>query len=226
MTSASIVIIARSEHVPALRRRLRGDPTVSVFGESESLHALAAILAHPPNLLALDSPFITTARGAALIARVKTASHLADVELRVLTEDDAKIPNIFAEQMTCASTSLRKTSLPINRFGTRRVARFPMNGHVDIVINGERSQLVNLSVTGAQALVPMRLRPEEPVRILLPDGAAENRYRGVVAWSVAEPSSSALLYRVGLQFVDPETDLIEAFCVLHGTSPDMTFGAA
>lgn len=88
------------------------------------------------------------------------------------------------------------------------------------------AQLVDLSITGAQAFVLTRLRPDQPVRVALLDGSAEIRCRGVVVWSVAEPGQAAVRYRIGVQFVDPGKDVIEAFCVRYGARPDQTFGAA
>lgn len=225
MRGPSLIIIARSEHVPALRKRLSADGGVAVFAESESLRALAAIVTRPPRRPALDSLFVTTARGATLVARVKADPRLADIDLQVLTQDEAHVPTILREQLISEPTLL-KGSLPLVRCGTRRSTRFPMKGHVEIVVNGDRSQLVDLSITGAQAFVLTRLRPDQPVRVALLDGSAEIRCRGVVVWSVAEPGQAAVRYRIGVQFVDPGKDVIEAFCVRYGAWPDQTFGAA
>jgi hypothetical protein len=63
------------------------------------------------------------------------------------------------------------------------------------------------------------------VRLTLLDGAAETRLRGVVVWAVAEPIGAALRYRAGVQFLSPDSAILEAFCVRHGRSPDPTFHA-
>ena len=70
-------------------------------------------------------------------------------------------------------------------------------------MNGENGTLVNLSSTGAQVLVHMRLRPSEPLRLALVDSDAEVKVRGVVAWSSVETADGGLAYRAGVEFINP-----------------------
>ena len=110
MVAPSVVIITGSEHAAAFRKRLGTDPTVALFVESESLRALEAIQHRPPKFLALDRAFIATARGAVIVARVKTDPHLADVDVRVLTEDEATLPLILSQRVASAEAALLATS--------------------------------------------------------------------------------------------------------------------
>jgi hypothetical protein len=226
MSTPSIVIVARSEHVLRFRKRLNSHRSVAVFGEAESLKALSAILVQPPRILALDPQFVSTARGAGLVARIREEAHLANVNLRVLVEDEGHVPSILGRKVESPEAALLEASMPLARAGTRHSARFPMSKHVEVVVNGERGQLIDLSVTGAQILVASRLRPDQPIRITLVDGPAETRCQGVVAWSVVEPSAGAVRYRAGIRLVDSQASIVEAFCRQHGSSPDPTFGAA
>ena len=72
----------------------------------------------------------------------------------------------------------------------------------------------------------MSLRPKQALRLTLLDGSAETRVRGVVAWSAAETAGPRVQYRAGVEFIDPDTQILEAFCGRHGTRPDRTFGVA
>ena len=158
-----------------------------------------------------------------LVARVKAESP-ADVELRVLIEDEDKVLLILSQLAASPEKALWQTSRPLDRTGTRRTARFPMS-RLEVVVNGKDSHLVNLSVTGAQVLVPTRLRPTQTMRLTLSDKSTELRCRAAVAWSVAVPTGSTVQYRVGLEFIDPDTTQLEAFCAQSGGSPDPHFGS-
>ena len=227
MSAPTIVIIARSDHAPTLQKRLGSETIVAVFPDSESLRAMDAILARPPRVVALDPTFVTTARGAALVAQVKAEPNLASVDIRVLAHDDLDMPLILAQHVTSWETALHKLSMPLDRCGTRRGMRFPVNGDAAATVNGERCQLIDLSVSGAQILLRTRLRPDQTLRINLIDRAAQITVRGIVAWSIAESSGGIVHYRAGVKFVDANTPDLEAFCArVAGVPSNGTFGAA
>ena len=206
-TYPSAFIVAGAAHAAALRKRLSGDTTVVVFCESESLLALRAILSRPPKVLALDASVVRTARGALLVSRLK--GHAVDV--RVLTNDADNLPLLLSQP----GAALHTVSEPLEGCGTRTARRFPMTNK-EVVVDGERSELVNLSVTGAQVVLPARLQPRQSIRFILLDGTAEVRLRALVAWSSLELLASAVRYRVGLSFTDPDKKILEIFCNRHG----------
>jgi hypothetical protein len=204
-------VIAGSAHAAALRRRLERDPTVTVFSESESLEALRLILEHPPKMLALDSAVVKTARGALIVARLKEHK---GVDVRVLCEDEAHLPVLLTHQ----DIALQAASQPLDGCGTRGAKRFPMRAGMEVVVDGERSRLVNLSVTGAQLVMPARVQPRQSVLLTLMDDKAEKRFRALVAWSTVELARSMVNYRAGVSFVDPDQTAIEAFCLRNATA--------
>jgi hypothetical protein len=114
--------------------------------------------------------------------------------------------------------ALLKTSHPLDYCGTRRAPRFPVTDGASVVVNGENGTLVNLSSTGAQLLVHMRLRPSEPLRLALVDSDSEVKVRGVVAWSSVEADNGALAYRAGVEFINPDALSLDAFCVRRLTT--------
>ena len=207
-TYPSAFIVAGADHAAALRKSLSNDASVVVFCESESLVALRAILTRPPKVLALDESVVRTARGALLVSRLKEQG----VDVRVLMNDAHNLPLLLSQP----DAALDTVSRPLDDgCGTRGARRFPMsNKHV--VVDGERSELVNLSVTGAQVILPARLQPRQSIRFILLDGSAEVRFRAQVAWSSIELLASAVRYRVGLAFTDPDKKILEVFCNRHG----------
>jgi hypothetical protein len=209
----SVVIIARSELATGWRKRLTSD-AIALFSDGEALRATDAILAHPPRIVAIDRAFSGTARGAALVARVKADLHHTD--LRVLAEDEGGMPTLLdAPIVPHFDAAVLKASYPVDYCGTRRSPRFRMDGQAEILVNGDRARLVNMSATGAQMLVSTRVRPDEALRLALVDATGEVRARAVVAWSSLEPSQAGVRYRAGLEFVNSAIPPIEAFCARH-----------
>lgn len=208
-SSQSAFVIAGAAHASALRRRLAHDPAITVFSETESLDALRLMLENPPKVLVFDAAIVRTARGALIVARLK--EH-AGVDVRVLIQDEASLPMLLIEH----GIALHAASRPIEGCGTRGAKRFPMKPDVEIVVDGERSRLVNLSATGAQVVLPARVQPRQSVRMTLIGEKSEKRFSALVAWSTVELARSAAKYRAGVSFVDADATAIEAFCLRHG----------
>jgi hypothetical protein len=218
------VIISTPAQAPAMRERLGKDPAVAVFADTDSLKALALIATTRPKIVALNPTFADTARGAALVAQLKSDSDLSDIDLRVLIEDEQRVPLVIADHATSAETALLEISRPLSRAGTRAALRYVMDRR-PIVVNGESSALIDLSVTGAQVLLPTRVRPNEPVRLVLSDETREGRIPGPIVWSVAVPTGGSIQYRAGVKLSKPDAKWIESFCHQAGGRPDLTFGA-
>ncbi len=199
--------MASEAHVAALRKRLSHDSSIAVFSESESLNALGLLLSRPPKILALDSSVVRTARGAQLVSQLKDRH----VDVRVLTNDSDSIPMLLSHP----DVSLQTASHPIDACGTRGAPRFPMTNQ-EVVIDGSRSELVNLSISGAQVVLPARVQPNQSVRFILHDGASQIRFRAQVAWASIELVLSAVRYRAGIAFTDPDRKALEKFCQRYG----------
>lgn len=207
------VVIAGAAHAGALRKHLSHNSAITVFCESESLEALKLMLAKPPKMLALDSSVVRTARGALLVSELKENSA---VEVRVLTEDEESRLLLLVKP----DVTLHAASHPLEEgCGTRSARRYPMK-NVEVVIDGERSRLVNLSTSGAQVLMNGRVQPRQNLGFTLLDEAEaiETKLRALVAWSAVELGKSAVRYRAGLKFVNPPKDLLETFCTRHAAA--------
>ena len=221
--SPSVVVIARSEQAAGLRKRHAAGSTVALFSDGESLKALAAVLGHAPRILALDRTFAATARGAALVKQVKAEEHASATEIRVLAEDEDNQPLILSSRIGSVESVMR-ASHPLDYCGTRRALRFDVVDNVQLAVNGERGRLVNLSFAGAQLVLPVRIRPEEMLRITLTEAAAEDdtRARGVVAWCTVEPNGPFMIYRAGVEFTDADTQRLEDLCIRYGSAAHRT----
>jgi hypothetical protein len=95
----------------------------------------------------------------------------------------------------------------------------------EIVVNGDRAQLIDLSVSGGQVQTPQRLRPLKVARVVVPGDGGDLKLQGTVAWAIAVPGGGAIQYRAGIEFVNPDKTQLAAFCAKHGGTPDPTLGA-
>lgn len=224
MATSSAVVIVRPEHLTSVRKRLASADAVAVCSEADSAHLQDTILARPPEILIIHAAFATTSRGATLIAGLKARPHATGTAVRVFIEDDDKAPLLLSQTTLSPNDALLETSRPLDRAGTRQAARYPMNRRA-VVVNGEAAQLVDLSVSGAQVQVPMRLRPSQVVRFAMVDESGDTRCQGTVAWSIAVPSGGAIHYRAGVEFINPDAKRLSAICARHGGAPDPTLGA-
>jgi PilZ domain-containing protein len=224
MTTIALVIVCTSQDSADLVKRFGKDPRVAVFPDSDSLRALDAIVAAPPKIVALNPTFADTARGAGLVARLKGDPRLNAVDVRILLEDEDNRPLILSDPAASIEEALVETSRPLERAGTRAAVRFRMDRRT-VLVNGGPSHLIDLSVTGAQVLIGARVRPDEPVRIVLPDDEGERRWAGTVVWSVAVPTDGAIQYRAGVRLSAPDVEWLEGYCRRNGGAPDLTFGA-
>jgi hypothetical protein len=220
------MVIARSDQAVGLRKRFGAEADVALFSDCDSLKALDAILAHPPKILALDRAFATTARAASLVARLRSEPQLRATDVRVLAEDEMNLPVLLSARSPGIEGALMRASYPLDYCGTRRAPRFVAAEDVHVLVNGDLGRLIDLSCIGVQLVATTRLRPEEPLRVALVDQSAEIRVRGVVAWSVVVPSGTELAYRAGVEFIDPDSLTLEAFCVRNIASPPRTSSTA
>jgi len=216
------LVIINADHIAALRKRFGTDPSFEAFADSEALQAIERIVAAPPKVVALSRAFVATARGAGLIARLKSDSELSSIDARILTEDENRVPLVLSEPAVSWENALLRMSRPLDRAGTRSALRYEMDRR-PIIVNGEPSRLIDLSVTGAQVLLPIRVRPNEPVRLVLAE-QGDSRCAGKIVWSVAVPTSGTIQYRAGVQLTNPNTHWLENYCAQFGGRADHTFG--
>jgi hypothetical protein len=89
-------------------------------------------------------------------------------------------------------------------------------GTVDVLVDGNAATLVDLSVVGAQVLTPSVLKPNQRIRMALPEESGAIRFNASVAWAKFEiPPQSGPRYRAGIEFIDANANALDAYCARH-----------
>ena len=225
MPVATSIVIVRPEHLGSIRKRLSEADFVAVFSETEWMSVQDSVLARPPEVLIMQSAFAATSRGATLVSALKAKPREHGTAIRVLMEDEVKSPLLLTVVEQPAIDALLETSRPLDRAGTRQAARYPMNRRTTM-INGDPGELIDLSVSGSQVLAHARLRPLKVARVILVDDGTEIKLQGTVAWATATQDKGTILYRAGVEFVNPDKKRLAAFCAKYGGAPDPTLGSS
>ena len=212
------VLIAAPDLLPALRQRTEGGADeVLAFTDTDALRALETITRRRPAVVTLERLFAATARGKALINRIKADPSLTASEIRVVSRD--------ADHMTVSSNSGGTTvavATTLDLRGTRRAPRFKVAGGVEVLVDGAGARLVDLSAVGAQVLTPATLKPNQRVRMALADQVGTLRFNAVVAWASFEmPVLNGPRYRAGIDFLDGDAAAVSAYCARHKEGPEL-----
>jgi hypothetical protein len=112
--------------------------------------------------------------------------------------------------MTAASSS------QLDQRGTRRAPRFNVAGQVDVLIDGNQASLVNISTVGAQVISAAILKPNQRLRMALPDEQGDIKFGATVAWASFENSPrSGPRYRAGIEFINADAAAVDAYSSRH-----------
>jgi hypothetical protein len=212
------VLIARAELTSALRERVENDPTVIVFGATETARALEVIAERRPSVVAVERVFADTAAGTEFLASIRGLPNIAEAELRLLHDEGTDVPVLLRRQHVAPGRiAIATTSQILALREPRRSPRYPVAQGATAVVNGEPAALVNLSVGGAQVLARDILRPMQHVRVALPDENDEIRVRATIAWSMFEQchQTRATHFRAGVEFLDGNMGALENYCLSH-----------
>lgn len=225
-----MVVIASPEYLPALKERATpGD--VLAFADSDALRALDAITRQRPPLVMLERQFAATSRGAALINRIKADPSLTACEIRVVAHDAVAVAapagaagetrsapggGGAAPAATVAAVQPAPAA-PLDQRGTRRAPRFRMASGIEVQIDGNPATLVDLSIVGAQVVSPTILRPNQRIRVTLPNGGKPLRLSGAVAWASFEIPKGGVRYRAGIEFLDVDPGTLTRFIEANKT---------
>jgi hypothetical protein len=201
------VIVAAPEYLPALQEQ-DGFGDALAFSDAEALKALEAITRERPKVIALEKQFAATSRGAALIKRINADPKLRKCEIRVVShegESDEVSPDAAAAGAEAAAPA------KLDQRGTRRAPRVKIVDGVEVLIDGSPAMLIDLSVVGAQVVSPTILRPNQRVRMILPDEERPIRCVAGVAWAAFEMPKTGPRYRAGIEFFDAESGNLDRF---------------
>jgi PilZ domain-containing protein len=217
---AQTVLIAAPEHLAALKEH--GFADALAFSDADALKALEAITREKPPSVVLEKVFAATSRGAALIKRIKADPALSGCEIKIISHDGKPLtakkkkeggatPPVEERRPSpppAAATPV--PAPPLDQRGTRRAPRFIVKG-IEVTIDGKPAALINVSVVGAQVVSPTILKPNQRVRITLPDAEGPIRLMAGVAWAAFEMPKSGPVYRAGIEFFDAEAGNLDRF---------------
>jgi hypothetical protein len=217
--SADVVVIASAQHLSALQQR-QEFANAQTFADSDALRALDVISRDQPSVVALERLFAATSRGAALINRIKADPALASCEIRIVAHDSNYTrvsPRRPADPGAASPVAVEEPPAPaapnLDWKGTRRAPRFKMIDGLEVAIDGKPAVVMDLSVIGAMVISPSTLKPNQRIRMSLPQQPRPIRFSAGVAWAAFEmpKGSPAPQYRAGLEFFDADADAVLKF---------------
>lgn len=97
---------------------------------------------------------------------------------------------------------------------TRRTPRFIVLDPLEANVDKGKAGLIDVSVMGAQLLSAPPLRPNQTLKVALPDDGAPVRVTARVAWALFEKPAHAAdaYYRAGVEFTDGSRSTLEQYC--------------
>ncbi len=201
------VIVAAPEYLPALQEQGEFGDALA-FSDADALKALEAITRDRPKVIALERQFAATSRGAALIKRIKADPKLRKCEIRIVSHEGESED---VTQPEAAPASPEAAPVKLDQRGTRRAPRVKIVEGVEVLIDGSPATLIDLSVVGAQVISLTILRPNQRVRMVLPDEERPIRCQAGVAWAAFEMPKTGPRYRAGIEFFDAESGNLDRF---------------
>lgn len=211
------VLIAAADLLTELKSRLAPEVRdLIAFTDAEALRALEVITTRRPGVVMLERRFAATPRGTALINRIKADPSLVDTRIDVVAPDGRAESDSPAPRTATASSKAPLThAQPVPELdykGTRRSPRFRMPDSSEMLVDGNRGTLVDLSTLGAQILTATVLKPNQRVRVSLADDVATTRCGATVVWAAFEiPKGMSPRYRAGLDFIEPDVQAFDAY---------------
>lgn len=182
---------------------------IVAFSDVEALRALDTITRQRPEVVALERMFASTSRGTAMINRIKADPSLSGCEIRIVSHDSGQAR--VAPRNGGEEKAAPPATAPLDQRGTRRAPRFKIATGVEVQIDGHPAAVVDLSVVGAQVISSTTLKPNQRIRVTVPDGSKLMRFSGAVAWASFEIPKGAARYRAGVEFFDADQAALTRF---------------
>ena len=219
MAVSLVVLIAPAELVTALKTETDFRADILVFADTDVGPAFQAITDHHPTIVLLQRDVLATPRAAELIGRIRTDLDptVSHVQIRVLSNVVAYVQRASGREQgkLDATTAVPGDPLPQEYDDRRWARRCRMRPDVKMRVDSTPARLSDLSLTGAQLVMPALLRPSQRVRIQMSDDQQVLSVAATVIWASLEPSRGADTptgYRVGVTFIDADPKTLEAFC--------------
>ena len=207
-TIDSLLTRALAERKATTAESNAGDPAVGVLG-SPMATALALPVFANGRVIALA--YAEHAQDASLAVGCKIAEILIDHANRRLTVKRRSGTSSSASDVDrLGGAALERAAT--NYSPARQEKRIAMPRGLEVVLEGSPSELIDLSVDGAQVLSPVAMRPKRVVRLVLKGRKGEVTCKGRVVWAQFEQAQGAeARYRAGLKFTETDTRAVASF---------------
>lgn len=167
-----------------------------------------------PARYAIALPLVAAGRGAAMVYAENAPDSPADDRVvgkiaQILAETVRPRLHVKPPQPAVSAPAADNTASSKQR----QAPRVKMVDGMTVVVDQAQGTLVDLSTLGAQVLSPYALRPNSPVRIVLPHEAGGVSCAARVVWVIVEhdPAAPAALYRAGVQFTDVKIGELQGY---------------
>ena len=201
----STVFIASEDLLAKWSSRAATPRDLLAFADADVQHALDVIQRRRPQVVVIEQMFAATTRGTALVNHIRSNSELAGVDLRMLEADRSAALSTTGPINGSMLTSMAK---PLQHGPERRVQRIKMPQGAEVLIDGARTALIDLSTFGAQVVSTTILKPNQNVRVVINREGLVLRTRAAIAWSALELARDAASYRAGVEFSDAQPRLV------------------
>jgi len=210
MPTQVTVLIADAQRIPSLRAEGPLPGSVLYFSDANLASALESIRAHNPKIVAVESHFAESDAGRAFAGRLRALS-LSGCEIQVLGRAGGawSIAPLTGDRIVPAT-------LPAG-LNTRRAPRFLVRDPAPAVIDGVATNLIDISVLGAQVVSEPVLHPKQRIKVTIIEDEAVLRFFAHIAWSVYEKPRAAPTphYRAGMEFDQATEQALREFCRRH-----------
>lgn len=216
-------MISAPDLLESLKERAAESGELVAFADADAVKALETIVRRKAKVVILERMFAATPRGVALMNRIKGDPKLTKTEIKVIAHD-SDYARVTPRRMPPESSNgggaatATATHAHITEYSAaRRAPRFRMAADAPgVLVDGNSAQLVDLSTIGAQVVSVTTLKPNQRIRVALPDDQMNIRLNAVVAWASYEiPPQSTPRYRAGIEFADADVRMIDSFIRKH-----------
>ena len=194
-------------------------PGILLFADADVARAFETILRDRPSLVVLPRDLLATARSEELLGRIRTDPDPAVSQLQIrVTSDVRDYVELVSRRKRAGlngALAVPGDPLPAEYERQRWARRFQTHTDVTVYVDGTTARLADLSRTGAQVVVPLQLRPNQEVRLLMTDGTQVLRLGAMVVRAALEPSRDSdapLQCRAGMTFISADREALDAFC--------------
>ncbi|HEY1912778.1 MAG TPA: PilZ domain-containing protein [Vicinamibacterales bacterium] len=220
------IVVADATRLKIIRERLRLPGQAMHFSATNLVSAIDHIRSYQPNLIAVDALYAQTPAGIAAMERIERAA-TSGAEIRLITALNGQwvtvarkptasiIDGSAASVITVSRPAL--PAAPVIPVNTRRAPRFLLRDTLSAIVENGSARLVDISALGAQVVSQPALRPNQTIKLALPDTNETLRVTAHVAWSMFEKPQTVIepYYRAGIQFTNYAQQALEDYRRRH-----------